>query len=165
MNCIPVSLSLEEICAAAMVEAAQRLESDTNADSFVAALHHNQLLWRMVIMAARHNDWDIGDQRSQDFVMNTLRKCGCGVVDSDIEGLITINLCVASRLLNGRPFKRVHQRAQLAWHQADRPGTLDEWLIQQIEHKTLRRLAVSQQTIRAMPPVSGVARPAAERRN
>lgn len=167
MPTFPVTLSLEEACAAALAEAARRLGADTDAQSFVEALSHNHLLWRALTMAARHNGWDVGDPRTVGFVMDTLRKCGFGVVDSDIEGLIAINLGVADRLLAGRPLDRVVERAHHAWRQAERPITLEDWLLQQIEYKTMRRLAMSARFPPAEPlqAAAPAHRPSTERRS
>ncbi|MDO8605652.1 MAG: hypothetical protein Q7R40_03870 [Phaeospirillum sp.] len=86
---------------------------------------------------ARHNKWEILDHRTSEFVMSTLRKCGCGIVDSDIEALIAINLGTSRHLASGRDVEQIRRRARLAWRESNRSGNtpLESWLIDQIERK------------------------------
>ena len=134
---IPVSLSLKETSAVALVEAAVCLNGASNIDDFISALDKNHRLWRTLIEFSRRNGWDHIDRRTGEFVMATLHKCGCGVIDSDIEALVSINNGISQRLADGREVERIRRRAQLAWRDSgvSEAIPLEAWLIDRIEAK------------------------------
>ncbi len=132
---LPIRLSLEESSVAALAEAADRLGDAASADAFLSALDGNYRLWRALIDASRRNRWDLFDHRTSDFIMATLRKCGRGVVDADIETLIEINHRTSRSLAPDGDVGRIRERATLAWRKSSRNKALPlgAWLVDQIE--------------------------------
>lgn len=135
---IPVRLTLADLSATALAEAAAALATADDPNTFLTALENNHHLWRLLLEVAQSEQWATPDQRLADFVLAVSRKCGTGVCDDDIEALIGINRDLASRLIEGRDPARIRQRAELAWREAEsrhaRP--LLAWLADEMARKT-----------------------------
>jgi len=141
---IPIKLTLAEICAIALGEAAAALDSASDADTFLGAIETNHRLWLTLTAIARRHLDDVVDQRMAEFVISMSYKAGRGIADQSIEALIGVNNELASTLTAGRDLAPVRRRAELAWKEAGAHGmTLRIWLLSEIDRKT--RIAVALQ--------------------
>ncbi len=134
---IPVRLSLAELSAAALTEAAANLATASDRETFITALDNNHHLWRTLIGVAHQQSWTSPDPRQAEFVMGVSRKCGVGVCDDHVEALIGINHRVSSQLAAGTDLCRITSRATLAWRESELTETMPfhHWLVEEILRK------------------------------
>ena len=141
---IPIILTLAEICAIALAEAAEALDDADDANTFLSAIETNHRLWLTLTAIARRHLDDVIDQRTADFVISMSYKSGSGIPDQNIEALIGVNNELAATLTAGRDLTPIRRRAELAWKEGGGHGmTLRTWLLSEIDRKT--RIAVALQ--------------------
>jgi len=134
---IPIKLTLAEICAIALAEAAEALDDADDANTFLTAIETNHRLWLTLTTIVRRHLDDVIDQRTADFVISMSYKAGRGIPDQNIEALIGVNADLAATLTGGCDLTPIRRRAELAWKEAGVHGmTLRTWLLSEIDRKT-----------------------------
>jgi len=132
---IPVKLTLPEICAAALLNAAEELAAATDLPKFVTALDGNYRLWQTLVNVAPLNGWDFPTFQDASYVFTTSCRQGAGVSDGDIDALVEINHRGAHEFAPRADRFGVLNRARLACAEgaAHRVG---QWLLSQIERRS-----------------------------
>jgi hypothetical protein len=140
---MPVRLNLSELCAAALLAAADNLSSASDTESFLGALEGNHGLWRELVETAKHFRLNAPASDRADFVITVSRKCGQGVGDEHVEALIGINRQMAVQLVGGADPCRAWKRAELAWRESGLTAStpFQRWLIEEIQRKARHQSA------------------------
>lgn len=127
-------LSLAEGGALALADAAARLDSAADAETFLQALEHNRQVWKAIKEVAARQNWPEPHPRVADYALATAGKMGLGLSDDDVHALIDINRRVSARLAGG-DIERIRERAYFIWENLGRPHgkDLDHWLIAELE--------------------------------
>jgi hypothetical protein len=140
---IPIKLTLAEVCAIALNEAAEALDGASDADAFLVAIETNHRLWLTLTAIANRHLGDVVDERMANFVISMSYKAGRGIPDQSIEALIGINNELASTLTAGQDLAPIRRRAELAWKEAGGHGmALRIWLLSEIDRKTRIAMAL-----------------------
>ncbi len=132
---IPVKLTLAEVCAAALLNAADELTAAADLSEFVTALNANHRLWQILVEMAPLNRWTFPVLRDADYAITKSRKLGTGVDDDDIEVLVEINQRAARDFAPMADGFGVLNRARLACTEAQ-AQRLGQWLLSQIERRS-----------------------------
>ena len=131
-NSTPIRPTLAEICAAAMVEAADAIEAACDAATFLAALGYNHRLWLAVRGLADQQDWPLPSPRDVHFAIRRSARLGRGLADADIEALVAINHHAAEELAGGGDMAGIRSRVRLAYRRRGRGDGFLAWLLGRI---------------------------------
>jgi len=155
-NCIPIRLSLADICVSALMEAADGLEEARDVAAFLDALENSRHLWLAVREACAKSGWAVPSPSDAEFIVHCSSRLGRGVTDADIDAMVAIKRRVARELAANNDIARIRTRARLAYRE-DGSGGFNSWLVSQM-NKTHRLQALAFSAIETSPgrPVIGI---------
>lgn len=133
-NFIPIRLSLAEVCAAALMEAADDIEEAHAAAAFMDALDSNHRLWLAVRELGVIDGWILPPRRDADFAIQRSSRLGRGVTDAEVAALVAINRRMADHLTANGDVTRVRTRVRLAYREGGGGVGFVPWLLSQM-HK------------------------------
>lgn len=147
-GCIPIRLNLGEICAAALMEAADGIEAARDVGAFVDALDGNHRLWLVLRDMETREDWIAPPIREAEFATLNSAGLGKGLSDAAIDSVIAINRKIALELTVGGDIARICSRVRLAYRESGAGGGFAAWTLAQIYKKSRLRSVFSS----ASPP-------------
>jgi hypothetical protein len=138
-GCIPIRLSLAEVCAAALMDAADTIEAARNAGAFVEALDGNHRLWLVLRDIEPRDDWTAPPTQAAKFATAQSSGSGRGGSDAAVDSVVAINRMVASELTIGGDMARICSRVGLAYRESGGGDRLAAWALAQIHKKSQLR--------------------------
>lgn len=135
-GCIPIRLSLAEVCAAALMEAADSIETARDVGAFVDALDGNHRLWLVLRDIESREDWVAPPVRDAEFATENSSGLGKGLSDATIDSVIAINRKIALDLTLGGDITRICSRVRLAYRESGGGGGFAAWTLIQIYKKS-----------------------------
>ena len=139
---IPVRLSVEEICAAALMDAADNLDVADDARTFVDALEENHRLWlilRDVDLPARESAHATHDGDCAFTIPAVQGRC---TSDAAVSAMIAINQRIAARFAAGIDLENIRARVRLVHRESRSMDGLAIWTQAQIANLRRRSLGL-----------------------
>lgn len=131
---IPIRLTLPEICAASLMEAADGIEAARDTTAFQNALAGNHAIWLQVREVVVRHGWGRPPLRDCDIAIAHLARLGRDVTDADVNAVMAINRRTAADLAGCGNLDRVRTRIRLA-HAESGSGDFLAWLLIQVTRR------------------------------
>lgn len=129
---IPIRLSAEEICAAALMDAADNLDLAADVHAFIGALEENHRLWLILRDTDMAKAWITPATRNADFLSMGFADQGRCASDAAVSAMIAINQQIAERFAAGENMESIRARVRLAHRESGTAGGLVLWTLAQI---------------------------------
>jgi hypothetical protein len=133
-NDISVRLTLAEMCAAALMEAADGIESAQDTAALLDALDNNLRLWLVLRQVETKIGWAAAPTRDNDFAVVWSSNPGQSVADGNIAGLVSINRQAAEKLADTGNVGHTRIRIRLAYRESGCGGFIP-WLLSRIDRR------------------------------
>jgi hypothetical protein len=127
-------MTATEICATALVESADQMESARNAAAFLKSLSNNNLLWLTLSEIGATDTWTTPSSQDTEFVIDRSSGLGVGVSDSNVAALIAINRRMAREITANSDLPHICSRVQLAFRESG-GDVLMPWLLAKMRMK------------------------------
>ena len=131
------ALSIAELGALALSDAAAALDSADSAAAFLGALDHNRRIWTRLGEVAATLSWTVPDSELVAYALRTTDpSVAAAGRDDHIQSLIDINTRLSAQLAGGdADLARLRERARALWEAEGRDGAdgLGGWLVATIE--------------------------------
>lgn len=130
-NTIPIRLTLEELCAAALEEGADHLENAMDADSFVSAVTTNHLVWVALDGLVEDGRLHIKPRAVRD-ALRLSSNSDHGTSDQMVADLMGINRTVAAELTAPANLHAILDRINMAYRESGSQAGKMQWLFDSI---------------------------------
>ncbi|KIL99592.1 hypothetical protein CCC_04108 [Paramagnetospirillum magnetotacticum MS-1] len=134
-------MKLAEICAAALIEAAECIEAARDVGAFVDALDGNHRLWLILRDIEARDDWIAPSIQDTEFATMNSAALGMGISDAVVGAVVVINRQIAGQLACGADLDGIRARVRLAYRESGGGSGFAPWALAQIYTRSRRRSA------------------------
>ena len=151
---IHTKITFNEICAVALREAADQIDSALDTGAFLAALGNNCRLWRTIRDIRTKISWSSTSDSDCEFAVNRSSAFLRTVSDADAEALMALSRRIVASLLPPDEEARICQRLRLAYKDAAVYDDFNLWLLYQMRRKAEIRIPLTRMSAEIATVVS-----------